>query len=126
MPEMVQRSVSPINSSMRLSSAAIADDDAEERDPHVPGSIPMGAHLLRRRRHPHSTASAAQYTTLQTATVTLQARAQMGPNTNRRASAHERAHRRPPDEMVTLYAEWTSPARARTRSTPNESGVDGG
>ena len=45
MPEMVQRSVSPINSSMRLSSAAIADDDAEERDPHVPGSIPPWVHI---------------------------------------------------------------------------------
>jgi hypothetical protein len=45
MPEMVQRSASPNSSSMRLSSAAIADDDAEERDPHVPGSIPPWVHI---------------------------------------------------------------------------------
>jgi hypothetical protein len=45
MPEMVQHSASPNSSGLRLSSAAIADDDAEERDPHVPGSIPPWVHI---------------------------------------------------------------------------------
>jgi hypothetical protein len=45
MLEMVQHSASPNSSGIRLSSAAIADDDAEERDPHVPGSIPPWVHI---------------------------------------------------------------------------------
>lgn len=47
MPEMVQRSESLISSSMRHSSQAVVDDDdtTQDRDPHVPGSIPPWVHI---------------------------------------------------------------------------------
>lgn len=54
MPEMAQRGESLPSSSMRRSSVAIVDDDqdqqhntdpAEQRDPHIPGSIPPWVHV---------------------------------------------------------------------------------
>ena len=44
MPEMAQRSESLPSSNMRQSSAGI-DDDEDERDPHIPGSIPPWVHI---------------------------------------------------------------------------------
>jgi hypothetical protein len=85
----------------------------------------MGAHILLRRRHTYSSTGTTKYTTLQTATFTLQAWTKMGPHTIRRTPAHERAYCRPPDTMGTLYAKRTTPTNTRARRKTDEPGVDG-
>lgn len=86
----------------------------------------MGSYILVRGRHPHTTTHTTKYSTLQATAVTLQAWTQMGSHTIRRTAAYERTHRRPSDEMASLYAERTSPAFARPRRPIDEPGVDGG
>jgi hypothetical protein len=104
MPEMAQNESLP-SSSMRHSSAAVEDDD-NERDPHIPGSIPPWVHI-----------SSSEDDTLIPPPVR--------PNTIRRTPAHERAYCRPPDTMGTLYAKRTTPTNTRARRKTDEPGVDG-